>query len=284
MTPIEKAADSLARSADGERVKQQLSHHYRTLGSLKRAMSDVRAILRARGHEECLAEFKFTQAESSQLKRESRAALVKKNENVTLIEDAPALLQTVTAMLQDATSRKPYPELILPLAFVSGRRLVELVNGESTFTRTASSHHVIFEGVCKKRTKSKPAIIPILVEYPLFERGWNALCEKLGDSVNGVNNRASSARFQSNLYVALRRGILPGMPQPAHGVHSLRATYLAFIWEMFDCGHYSLPRTGQHVLLHDFMSEVLHYTTVRLKKTHGLPTLGSLLEATVEKT
>ena len=102
------------------------------------------------------------------------------------------------------------------------------------------------------------------------------LREKLGDSARSLSNRAASGRFQGDLYRALQRGTLPQLPQPSHGVHTLRATYVAYCWEMFDCGHFSLPRTGMQVLCHENMAEVLHYTAVRLKKTEGLPTLGDL--------
>ena len=95
--------------------------------------------------------FSLPREETLSLKRQREENLLAKNDGLLAIPDFAKLIATATAMLETASPTHSFPQLILPLLLVSGRRFAELVNGRSTFAPAPHEHYTIFSGQLKKR-------------------------------------------------------------------------------------------------------------------------------------
>ena len=96
----------------------------RSVASLNGTLTRVRNALKARGLEPAsLTTFRLNDEEALALKRQQEESQILKNENLIVIADARALYKTLVALLETAKPTMPFPRLILPLLFCSGRRL-----------------------------------------------------------------------------------------------------------------------------------------------------------------
>ena len=212
--------------------------------------------------------FKLSSEESNQLRRQQEEKLVAKHQSrVITIQDCEKHLQKWAEMLENATPNLSFPALILPLIAVSGRRISELTNGQSTFTPMPGSHYALFSGALKQRGNNATFPIPLLVPYKTFLNGLMALRQKQGADITSLSNRKVADRYCSNAGKALKRGLLPGLPKRVAKdlhPHDLRAIYICMVYECFECPH-SLAMTTLRCLAHQGLGTSLCYSCVRIE-------------------
>ena len=233
--------------------------------------------------------FKLSQAECVALKQQQEAAIMAKNENCIVVQDATALLKTVTSMLENAQSNHSFAALVFPLAIVCGRRQTELLNGKSTLSPSPlGSMYVVIDGLLKKHGKAVPYTIPLLVEYATFVKGWNALRQKQLDllkagsyskvAVTELSNKQVQKRYGEVLRKALRKPkpVVRGLPIGIKE-HDLRSIYASYVYHCFQADN-TFARTIMSVLGHTTLKDSLSYNNVKLERAESLTAaFGSLL-------
>lgn len=204
--------------------------------------------------------FRLTKHQIDELKRSQESSLLRKNETLLVVDDAPGLLQTAMAMLEASSPADSDAKLLLPLLLVSGRRSSELTNGCSSFLPLPDEFSCMFSGQLKKKGSATMYRIPLLVPYDLFNRGLSALRTKQGHAQ--ASNQAASRRYQGNMQRDLHKGVLRGVPADATN-HSLRSIYVAFVFELFVPSS-AFPNVAMKVLGHETMVDSMSYANVRL--------------------
>ena len=167
-------------------------------------------------------------------------------------------------------------KLLAALLLVSGRRTVEMANGQSVFrgVHDKGRFYAHFEGQAKARQSSRihnPAIVPI----DLFTTALTAFRTKQGH-VSTLTNMQIKTRYQPMLGRVLKMhsadgGALPVVCKP----HDLRSLYVALVYASFE-SPFSLQRTAMAICGHACLGESLSYSNVRLTRTEALAKRGSL--------
>lgn len=227
--------------------------------------------------------FKLTRDENIELKIE-RGDQREKNSNVIVeVDDANSLLREVKQVLENASDETPWTTLCMCLLIASGRRTIEILNGQSTFSPSVGKHFGIFEGQAKKRfdpdSHSIPSEIPLLVEFDVFIHGYNALRSQFED-VNIIldhdqlvaHNKLIHDKYQSTLGHAMTKGnLLQHLPSAKSNnsdnvsPHSLRKIYLSIVDELYR-KQWRIAQTqmAKRVLGHEDVNESLPYLVVNL--------------------
>ena len=116
--------------------------------------------------------FKLTHDESVELKVERGEKRERDSSVIVEVDYANALLREVKYILENASDETPWTTLCVCLLIASGRRTIEILNGQSMFSPSVGKHFCIFEGQAKKRfdpdLHSIPFEIPLLVEFDVF--------------------------------------------------------------------------------------------------------------------
>lgn len=231
--------------------------------------------------ESCLAQLKLlpdmpsmTKGEVVQYQRQASTALRIKNENRIMLTDAPSLLQAVAAMLEDSHPNLSFPRLIVPILFVTGRRMTEVLNimaGTSAFEPVdetgESQTYAIFRGQLKERSANRGSYkIPLLVPFRLLAQGQASLKAK---ATLERDNQKACERHQGNLRRALKSGLIPHLPKDADGKvcvtnHSLRSIYVAFVLHLYRCPDTD-NRTTMSLLGHRELSNSLNYNGFKIE-------------------
>ena len=214
--------------------------------------------------------FRLPDAQSLELKRNQELAQLRKNESVIVVSDAKALLQAAVVMLERANPTHSYASLVIPLALVTGRRAVELLNGKSTFHPSPlGCTYTIFDGQAKKRGTVRPYGIPLLCDYSTFCKGWSALRAKQGQTTSHTDTKAETlsnkqinTRYAKSLHRSLKQQVIPGLPREIKE-HDLRSMYASYVFACYDCKD-TFARTAMRVLGHESLHESLSYNNVRL--------------------
>lgn len=213
--------------------------------------------------------FGLSMPETMALQAIQKQRQIAKNGRMIHITDAGALLALATELLERGTSSYPVPRLVLPLLLVSGRRMCELLNGQSTFD-VVDAHHVVFQGQLKRRDSANGYTVPLLCPSALFMRGMALLRARQGD-VRHLDNGDVTARYEGQL-----RAALPSLLGLTIKVHELRALYLAFVYLCFDCDA-TLPCVSMRVLGHLSLAESNSYNHIRLDGADAMRgSLGAL--------
>lgn len=231
--------------------------------------------------------FKLTSAESLEFKQKQEVAQLEKNESVIVVPEGRQLVKVVLSMLEAAHPSQSYASLVLPLAIVTGRRMSELLNGQSSFA-PASEHgstYALFSGQLKKKGQSKPYVIPLICNYFTLVKGFNALREKQAESSSysetpavTLTNRQIKTRYQKSLHRALhqRKAVVPHLPTDIKE-HDLRSIYAALVWHIYSCPD-TFARTAMKILGHTSLKESLSYNNVRIEGADELRVVLGPLE------
>ena len=110
MSSIDEAVLALVAGTPAQDVVRSLGRRYKTLSSLKSAMSAVRHAVRARRQSERdvdLSDFKFSREQNLEYARAAERALIRKNETVVVV-DGPAALDSATHILENASPASTY--------------------------------------------------------------------------------------------------------------------------------------------------------------------------------
>lgn len=221
-----------------------------------------------------------------------------KHETRLVVPDATELLRRCQSYLSVVhalpLSEIDLPRLICALMLVSGRRLTEICNGRSTFTRKgpsqarfASLMSCMFEGQLKKREsvpitsetvasavsndgefqidKSAYAI-PLLIESSTFFRAYAKLRQhqiyrsKARLDVTLVSEQQVAERYSNSVNAYAREDM--GMRRS----HDLRATYATMVFVAFKVPDaISFNRLTMRVLGHENILVSLQYAHIALK-------------------
>ena len=141
------------------------------------------------------------------------------------VNDVNSLSREVKYILENASPETHWTTLCVCLLIASGRRNIEILNGQSMFSPSVGKHFCIFEGQAKKRfdpdSHSIPFEIPRLVEFDVFIHGYNALRSQFGD-VHIILNHDQlilNHNWSDALYV-LRLSIYLGLKHMGHASKS----------------------------------------------------------------
>eukprot|EP00966_Prymnesium_polylepis_P290431 6709001-Prymnesium_polylepis.1 len=107
--------------------------------------------------------FGHTKAEIWQMKRAKEANLVKKNEEMIIV-DPTRIIEACTEALKAANVTMSYPALAIPLLAMCGRRQTEIM-GKGQFAPGPIPMSARFTGQLKKKDQTDSYIIPLLCNY-----------------------------------------------------------------------------------------------------------------------
>ena len=227
--------------------------------------------------------FKLTHDESVELKVERGEKRERDSSVIVEVNDANALLREVKYILENASDETPWTTLCVCLLIASGRRTIEILNGQSMFSPSVGKHFCVFTGQAKKRfdpdLHSIPFEIPLLVEFDVFIHGYNALRSQFGD-VNVIldhdqlvaHNKLIHDKYQSTLGHAMTKGnVLQHLPVAKSNdsdnvsPHSLRKIYLSIVDELYR-KQWRIAQTqmAKRVLGHEDTMESLPYLVVNI--------------------
>ena len=227
--------------------------------------------------------FKLTHDESVELKVERGEKRERDSSVIVEVDYANALLREVKYILENASDETPWTTLCVCLLIASGRRTIEILNGQSMFSPSVGKHFCVFEGQAKKRfgpdSHSIPFEIPLLVEFDVFIHGYNALQSQFGD-VNVIldhdqlvaHNKLIHDKYQSTLGHAMTKGnVLQHLPVAKSNdsdnvsPHSLRKIYLSIVDELYR-KQWRIAQTqmAKRVLGHEDTMESLPYLVVNI--------------------
>ena len=206
--------------------------------------------------------FKLTHEQNTELKRNQSEGLERKTSNVRVVATIDLLLDEAKAIL-DSANTADMPTLIGAVLVVTGRWTAEITNGHSTFTEVpGQDHHAQFTGQLKARGKAKPYTIPILVPFETLAKGFAAM--QLMQQNEKLPNDKAKEKYQSNFSNALyNHRVLENMPSRLKP-HDLRSIYAATVVSVFAHGQLTIPGVVERVLGHGNVSQLLHYSSVRL--------------------
>lgn len=214
-----------------------------------------------------LSSFHLSHAENLELKKKHEMAQVEKNSKVTVIGDAEGLLKAARRMLESASEHDSYASLAIPLLLVSGRRECEIF-GTSTFEASNNGEmYAEFNGQAKKRGECRPYVIPLLVEFSVFRKGYDCLKQKQGETVKGFTSTQIGDRCSPLLHKGLKRTPLTQLRRLT--VHALRSVYASYVYTLFDCP-YTFSRTIMLTHGHETLPVSLSYCSIRLEDCDGL--------------
>ena len=188
---------------------------------------------------------------------------------------------------------------------MTGRRFSEIMNGRSTFTPVEDQpFHARFTGQLKRKRddesemedsengddgyESETYIIPLLVSYETFQKGWNALRQKQemqdkkigGETVQKLTNKQVSMKYQKNLKRVMddhrnplplpkESETVPGDEPRRFKIHDLRSTYARYVETLFQSPH-AYPFLAMQVLGHSDIDDSLSYSSITLENAHEL--------------
>ena len=206
-----------------------------------------------------LSTFKLNQEQNTELKCNSTAALERKISKVSVVATTDLLLDEACAVI-DSANNAHMLTLILALMVVSGRRTAEITNGHSTFTEVlGQDHHAQFTGQLKTRGNAETYIIPLLVPFNTFIKGFKAM-QAMQRNKNLPNDEAKD-KYQSILSKALsKQRVLKNLPRRLTP-HDLRSIYAAIVVSVFAHGQLTIPGVVERVLGHGSLSQSLHYSS-----------------------
>ena len=214
-----------------------------------------------------LDSFHISKREQLSLKKKETARVLDKTSARVVIPNAHALLSAMIVMLQEASATTSFVQLVIPLAFASGRRICELLNGRSRFSPVAHAQACIFDGQAKKRGQDEAYQIPLLVPFPVFAHALQVLRSKQG-CVADLSNKEIASKYDSLLHRGLKT--LPKEFAPIlsavekRKIHFFRSLYCAYVWDYYDCG-----ATQNHVIMkvlgHATLEESHVYNCVKLE-------------------
>jgi len=209
-----------------------------------------------------ISTFKLNQEQNTELKCNSTAALERKISKVSVVAATDLLLDEACAVINSANNAHMLT-LILALMVVSGRWTAEITNGHSTFTEVlGQDHHAQFTGQLKTRGNAETYIIPLLVSFKTFIKGFKAM-QAMQRNEKLPNDEAKD-KYQSILSKALsKQRVLKNLPHRLTP-HDLRSIYVAIVVSVFAHGQLTIPGVVERVLGHGSVSQLLHYSSVRL--------------------
>lgn len=202
-----------------------------------------------------VARLKLSEDEGRNCQKMQKNRRISKNAALVHIGDGYAFHRQHSKMLESPQDLSVV-RLCLCLAFVSGRRETEILNGRSEFTPVdGTPFHVRFKGQLKKNQSAKdaPLIIPLLVESSVFIAGLKTLRSKQSQDTPLLTNKQIAARYTSQLHGAQKR-LYPGLNK----THDLRGLYVQYVNTMFGHG-VALPLLCMLCLGHSDISDSLHY-------------------------
>ena len=173
-----------------------------------------------------------------------------------------------------------YPQLVIPLLLLSGRRMWEVLNQKSIFEPVQGfAYAAWFTGQLKgKGGSARPSyIIPLLCPYETFEYAFNVLREKQSLEPPVEDELVASHRWSANLSNALNRSkhAVPRPFQKMH-VHQMRHLYMAYVYHYFTCEG-SLAFTAMSCLGHqNYFGETHNYTDIKLQDCEREGLFGTL--------
>ena len=235
------------------------------------AMSEVRLLPAS------MDTFALSAADAPLCRATQRRSLIRRNEKVVHLPDAADFVESQLDVLKNEKSS--VSRLALALLAVSGRRVVEILNGRSVFAPVAwSAHHAMFVGQTKKRDRPlRPAkadfvmTIPMLCQYRLFARALARMRGMQAADVRELSNSRVSRRYAAQIHGA----------QKQHyaflgKTHDLRGVYVRLVSCCFS-SEIALPLLCALCLGHDHLNESLHYMSIKLDNADGMRrTLGPL--------
>ena len=231
--------------------------------------SDVEeALKRMRLGPAALNGFYLSRNETVELKRKQEDNQKLKNESVIVVQEAGKLIGRMQDILRSASSTNCAEHLALSLLLASGRRMVEILNGRSTFEAVeGSEYHCLFGGQVKKRGKSEKYVIPLLCKFSEFKRAFDIMRTKTqGTDV------LSNADVNKLYHMKLRRqlNVKKGLPyMPNCKIHDLRAAYASAVFILCECKD-TFARTCMDILGHESIHESLSYNHIRLLGLEGV--------------
>ena len=255
---IRKLADSFFEKSVHQQYLSQLAHrrkkftfgdkdvdrHFRLIKIVPQNMESLRA----------------TSKESWESKKRATSQQIKKNESVVFVNDGSSLLNNATTLLSSVDATTPLYSLISALLLVSGRRTCEILNCQSSFLPVDGFEYAALFGGQLKTRQDASYVIPILVEFHVFERAYHVLRTRQGRGVPATSNDQVHARYSSSLSRWLKKNYI------VHGItcHSLRSIYARMVFESFATARLSFPRIAQTVLGHGSMAMSLYYQAIEL--------------------
>lgn len=236
--------------------------------------------------------FHLGKANAQTCRRAATEKQLEKHETRLVVPNAAALLQGVQAYLAGVHSL-PLADIVLPqlvcsLMLVSGRRLAEITNGRSVFSKNGgNAMSCMFEGQLKKResvpvTSAKVAsaasnngeyhidksayAIPLLVDSAVFMRAHAKLRKhqlymtRAKLDVALVSDQQVSERYANAVNSYARENM--GMRRS----HDLRATYATMVFTAFQVPDaISFNRLAMGILGHENIMVSLQYAHIVLK-------------------
>lgn len=192
------------------------------------------------------------------LKRSAEASLLDKQRTVLHVDGE--WIRHAIAMAQTCTVHHTYPEIVLPLLLLTGRRTTEVLNGQSTFSPTARGTVARFAGQIKKKGTGAPYDIPLLCDFETLRHAMGVLRDK-------QSNRVLDAVTCNNLYQKELNGAAPRIFPFVKNVHQLRGVYIASVFRLYQCD-VTFNLVAMRALGHTKLSDSLHYNC---EVVHGLP-------------
>jgi hypothetical protein len=199
-----------------------------------------------------------TATETATILRDKRTARRGRIKQVVRIPNAAQLLESATAILENATVRDSYTRLGCALGLVSGRRCAELFNGKSTFTKVGE-RMVIFDGQIKKPVgEARPYKIPLVCPADSFLSALAVLREKQGD-VSALDEEQIQDRYGGHFTHPLMQRTMPGVPK----FHALRSMYARYVEHCYIHDH-TYNYLCSEILGHETEHQSLSYISVEL--------------------
>ena len=218
-----------------------------------------------------ILQFKVSASDSEKCKVQSIARVRRKNRDIILVTNSTKYLMDARKILKlcaDSNHNTRIEDLGFALMLTSGRRMAEIFNGRSKFTKGTNSVSAMFEGQLK--TDKHPIYeIPLLCEFDDFIGGMDALRLKQGNwdiatktfkndtpSVLQLSNDRINARYSSNLIRRLRAGLF--FPHSTN--HDCRRFYIQATWKGYKYDRlHTFNTVAMQFLGHGDLKESLSY-------------------------